>query len=195
MILSDFKWWLPKPLNIYTILLVKLHLPYIHKFPSQFTIVTHVVVDDALLQVVVVAFSSHARIGGGGGSTNHYMPAFFFFWSGDQIEHLNSTLQAKISPHWFTDLRWPWTSVPQQVAFEIISLIGAHTVLGQYSQKTLTLLGQGACVSICVTCHLYFCKVAGGSFMCKRGNRGSETGTELESAQKVNSGVLLFFSA
>lgn len=62
MILSDFKWWLPKPLNIYTILLVKLHLPYIHKFPSQFTIVTHVVVDDALLQVVVVAFSSHARI-------------------------------------------------------------------------------------------------------------------------------------
>ena len=53
--------------------------------------------------VVVVAFSSRARILGEC-STIHSPPALLFF-SGDYLAHTNSTVYARISPQWLSELR------------------------------------------------------------------------------------------
>ena len=74
--------------------------------------------------------------------TAHFF-SFFFFCSGDQLTHINSTFQARISPQWHSELRHLWLNVPWQFARELISLTGSHTMPGQHSQPTVTSLGQG----------------------------------------------------
>ena len=85
----------------------------------------------------------------------HWFPAcaFFFFLSGDQFVHTNSTVYARIGSQWLSEQRWLWPSVPWWVACELVSLLGSHTMPGQHSQPTPTLLGQG-CLD--VNCHLHF---------------------------------------
>ena len=82
----------------------------------------------------------------------------------------NSTLQARISPQWLSELRRLWPSVPWWVSCELVSLIGTHTMPAQqHSQSTLTSLGQGC---MCVRCDLPPALLTEwqGSFMCHCGN-------------------------
>ena len=73
---------------------------------------------------------------------DHSLPACaFFFFSGDKLAHTNSTLYARISLQWLSELRRLWPNVPRHVRFQI----GSHAMPGQrYShQPTPTSLGQG----------------------------------------------------
>ena len=64
---------------------------------------------------VVVVFSSFARTLGEGW-TSRSQPAFFVFFLkveiGDKLAHTNSTLYARISRQWLSELRRMWPSVP-----------------------------------------------------------------------------------
>ena len=44
-----------------------------------------------------------------------------FFLSGDQLAHTNSTLYARISPQWLSELGRLWPAVPLQVAGKLVS--------------------------------------------------------------------------
>ena len=81
-------------------------------------------------------FSPHARIWVEG-SENHNPPALFFFFCGDQIACTNSTLEARISPQWFLELRQLWVSVSWQVACELFSLVASHGILEQHVVRPL----------------------------------------------------------
>ena len=62
--------------------------------------------------VVVVAFSSFARIWE---NIRLFIPrlrAFFVFLSGDKLALINSTLYARISLQWLSELRRLWPNVP-----------------------------------------------------------------------------------
>ena len=66
----------------------------------------------AVVVVVVVAFPC---VRGFVENARHFIPRlrfFFFFLSGDKLAHTKSTLQARISPQWLSELRRLWPSVP-----------------------------------------------------------------------------------
>ena len=42
----------------------------------------------------------------------------FYAYNGDQLAHINSTLYARISPQWLSELRQLWPSVAWQVLFD-----------------------------------------------------------------------------
>ena len=56
-----------------------------------------------------------------GFSENVSPPAPFLGWNGNQLAHTSSTLYARISPRWFSELRRLWPNVPWQVACELVS--------------------------------------------------------------------------
>ena len=47
------------------------------------------------------------------------------------------------SAWWLGELKQMWTSIPCQVACELVSLIGSHTMPAHHSQPLPTSLGQG----------------------------------------------------
>ena len=69
---------------------------------------------DGVHAVVVVAFFLPLR--GFWENVRPFIPRlrvfFFFFLSGDYLAHTNSTLHARISSQWLSELRRPWPSVP-----------------------------------------------------------------------------------
>ena len=62
---------------------------------------------------------------GFGGNVWRFIPHlcffFSFFLSGDRLMHTNSTLCARISPKWLSEMRRPWPNIPWQVACELFS--------------------------------------------------------------------------
>ena len=94
---------------------------------SNFVVeVVVVVVVMVLMLLVVVAFPSLARILGEC-SAIHSTPALFFlFFFVFEVEissfaYINSTLYARISPQWLSELRRLWPNVPSQVACKLVS--------------------------------------------------------------------------
>ena len=73
-----------------------------------------------------------------GGSFNYSFPSCtffiiiisFFLFSGDHFYSL-----ARIRPQWLSELRWLWTSIPWQVACELIWLIGSHMMPWRHSDR------------------------------------------------------------
>ena len=65
--------------------------------------------------------------------------------------HQCHSFRPKISPHWLSELRWLWTSVPWRVACELVSRMGFRILLVQHSQLTPTSLSQlkRVCVFSC----------------------------------------------
>ena len=71
--------------------------------------------------------------------------SFFFglFSSGDLLALTNSTLYARISPQWLSELRQLWPKLLDKLRVSCFRT-GSHTVPGQHhSQPTPTSLGQG----------------------------------------------------
>ena len=65
----------------------------------------------------------------------------FFQWKSACMFQFHS-LRPEITPQWLSKLRWPWMSVPWWAVWELISLMGSHTMPRHHSQPTLTSLGQ-----------------------------------------------------
>ena len=82
-------------------------------------------------------FSSLARIWGDCLTIHSPLAPFFSFFRGDLLARTNSTLYARISPQWFSELRWLWPSVPWYVACELVFL---RNRFPHYA------LGAGACM-------------------------------------------------
>ena len=93
--------------------------------------------------MLLVAFSSFWGFGGKVQSAFLACAFFFFGLSWDQIAHTIFLSYDRISPQWLSELRRLWPSVSWWVACELISLIGSHTMPGQHSQPTRTLLHEG----------------------------------------------------
>ena len=62
-------------------------------------------------ETVMAALSSLAKILGEG-SAIHSPPALFFFFKVEISSRTNSTLWARISPQWLSELRRLWPNVP-----------------------------------------------------------------------------------
>ena len=89
---------------------------------------------------------------------NHFPPVLKKKESGNQLMHTNSTLLGPRSVHscsasW-DDCGWEFSDV-----CELISQMCSHTIPGQHSQHTLTLLGQ-ECMHTCMSCNLPFALLA-----------------------------------
>ena len=83
------------------------------------------------------------------GSTNHSSPAFF------RAQPI-PLLQKSISPQWLSKRKRLYTSVPWRVAWELVSLIGFHTMPGKHSRPTsIDFVGSRVHACLAVTCHLY----------------------------------------
>ena len=75
---------------------------------------------------------------------------FFFLKRNSARQHQFHSFKPRINRRLLSELRRLWTSVPWQVACELVSLMGFHTVPGQHSQPTPTWLGHG-----CIHVQLY----------------------------------------
>ena len=96
----------------------------------------------ALHDSVVLAFSLHKVF-------------LFLKWRWAHVQQFHSLSQNQSTVPQQSEELWP--SVPWRVVCELVSLIGYHTLPGQHSQPTPTLLGQG-CIQLClpVSSHLHF---------------------------------------
>ena len=61
----------------------------------------------------------YTRLWGLGRMFDCLFSACTFLKSGDKPAHAISILYARISPQWFSELRWLWLNVPWQVAHEL----------------------------------------------------------------------------
>ena len=70
--------------------------------------------------------------------------------------HTNSTLYARISPQWFSKLRWLWPDDPWQVACELISRQVPTLSLDSSIASPLWPCWVKSDVCLGVTCYLHF---------------------------------------
>ena len=95
-------------------------------------------------------------LGGGGvlackdlGKVWQFILHLCFLLCGDLLAHNNSTLWARTSPKWISELRQLWPSVPWWAVRKLTSLIGSLAMPGQQSSPIPTWLGQGCpCVQV-----------------------------------------------
>ena len=86
--------------------------------------------------------------------------------------HINSTLYARISPQWLSDLRRLWPSVPWQVRVSLFLDRFHH--YAQTAAQSAHSNFMGSRVYVCFGCNLPLALLAEwlGSFMCHCGNTG-----------------------
>ena len=132
-------------------------------------------------------FSSHARITRKVGWIIPFLRfPFFLPWS-SVCTHQCHSFRPRISPRWLSKLRQLWTGTPWWVACELNSLMGSHTMPGQYSLPIQTVQVKGICVFSCNLLTTFLAERSGSSSCVITG--GVEWIPKQKSAHKVHSGA------